>query len=254
MASPTKFIKKILKRYIWGLLSTIILLIIIFFAIQKQPKILDGNRIKIIDKIGENYLIRGSNPFSINTEGKRIFDYPSLKKYIKQSIENKGFKTPEDFYLIDISLLNLDAYFQIHQEQEFFKNHPQLGEVKNYSEISPLLLFMPLSQYRPVNHVTLSYHHNLDQLIASLHQQLSIKNNSKPKIIYVHCNAGRDRTGVISAGYRMRYQNMNLRQALQNNIDEVGRNPESLLYDALVGYCNYLKQNFQKPDNFCEIN
>ena len=30
----------------------------------------------------------------------------------------------KDFYLVDISLLNLDAYFQIKEEQEFFKKYP----------------------------------------------------------------------------------------------------------------------------------
>ena len=53
------YFKKILLIFII-IFST---LPIIFLAIQKTPKTLDGSRIKLVDNIGQNYFFRGSNPF-----------------------------------------------------------------------------------------------------------------------------------------------------------------------------------------------
>ena len=50
--------------------------------------------------------------------------YVLIKKYLNQTLEKEGKKPLKDFYLIDISLLNLDGYFQIKEEQEFFKKYP----------------------------------------------------------------------------------------------------------------------------------
>ena len=44
---------------------------------------LDQSRIKIVDNIGKNYLIRGSNPFA-NNLGERKFSYHELKKFINK--------------------------------------------------------------------------------------------------------------------------------------------------------------------------
>lgn len=251
----TKFFQKITniksrKPLIFWLIILCLSLTISFFALQKKPKIMDGSRIKIVDNIGENFLIRGTNPFTIDSNGKRIFNYNDLKKYINQTLENRGFKPLDDFYLIDISLLNLDAYFQIKQEQKFFADNPHLGETKNHSEISPLLLLMPFSDYKLINKITQNYHQNLSVVIQEIHDKL-LQTHSKPVIIYVHCNAGRDRTGVLSAGYRMLYKNMNLQQALQQNIQDVGRNPEYFLKDTVISYCHYIKNKMFKHNNFC---
>lgn len=222
---------------------------IIFLAIQKTPKTLDGSRIKLVDNIGQNYFFRGSNPF-VDKFGEKVFSYHDLKKYINQTLEKEGKNPLQDFYLVDISLLNLDAYFQIKEEQEFFQKYPNLGEVKNYSEIAPELLFTPFSSNPVAYKITKNYHEKLTKLLQEIRQTLE-KESVKPVVIYAHCNAGRDRTGALSASYRMLYQNMDLPQAINKNIEEVQRSSESLLKSSVSSYCNYLQKELKREKKSC---
>jgi hypothetical protein len=222
---------------------------IIFFALQKNPKNLDGTRVKLVDSVGQNYFFRGSNPF-VNKLGEKVFSYHDLKKYINQTLEKEGKKPLKDFYLVDISLLNLDAYFQIKEEQEFFKKYPHLGEVKNYSEIAPELLLTPFSSNPIAYKITKNYHEKLTKLLQEIRQTLE-KESDKPIVIYAHCNAGRDRTGALSASYRMLYQNMDFPQAVNKNIEEVQRSAESLLKSSVSSYCNYLEKEHKQKKNSC---
>jgi hypothetical protein len=239
------YFKKILLIFII-IFST---LPIIFLAIQKTPKTLDGSRIKLVDNIGQNYFFRGSNPF-VDKLGEKVFSYHDLKKYINQTLEKEGKKPLQDFYLIDISLLNLDAYFQIKEEQEFFQKFPNLGEVKNYSEIAPELLLTPFSSNPIAYKITKNYHEKLTKLLQEIRQTLE-KEVDKPVVIYAHCNAGRDRTGALSASYRMLYQDMDLTQAVNKNIEEVQRSSESLLKSSVSSYCNYLQKEHKQEKKSC---
>ena len=222
---------------------------IIFLAIQKTPKTLDGSRVKLVDNVGQNYFFRGSNPF-VDKFGEKVFSYHDLKKYINQTLEKEGKNPLQDFYLVDISLLNLDAYFQIKEEQEFFQKYPNLGEVKNYSEIAPELLFTPFSSNSIAYKITKNYHKKLTKLLQEIRQTLE-KESVKPVVIYAHCNAGRDRTGALSASYRMLYQNMDLPQAINKNIEEVQRSSESLLKSSVSSYCNYLQKELKREKKSC---
>ena len=222
---------------------------IIFLAIQKTPKTLDGSRVKLVDNVGQNYFFRGSNPF-VDKFGEKVFSYHDLKKYINQTLEKEGKNPLQDFYLVDISLLNLDAYFQIKEEQEFFQKYPNLGEVKNYSEIAPELLFTPFSNNPIAYKITKNYHEKLTKLLQEIRQTLE-KESDKPVVIYAHCNAGRDRTGALSASYRMLYQNMDLPQAINKNIEEVQRSSESLLKTSVSSYCKYLQKELKREKKSC---
>ena len=238
-------LKKILLVFIIVLLT----FPIIFLAIQKTPKTLDGSRVKLVDNVGQNYFFRGSNPF-VDKFGEKVFSYHDLKKYINQTLEKEGKNPLQDFYLVDISLLNLDAYFQIKEEQEFFQKYPNLGEVKNYSEIAPELLFTPFSSNPIAYKITKNYHEKLTKLLQEIRQTLE-KESVKPVVIYAHCNAGRDRTGALSASYRMLYQNMDLPQAINKNIEEVQRSSESLLKSSVSSYCNYLQKELKREKKSC---
>ena len=238
-------LKKILLVFIIVLLT----FPIIFLAIQKTPKTLDVSRVKLVDNVGQNYFFRGSNPF-VDKFGEKVFSYHDLKKYINQTLEKEGKNPLQDFYLVDISLLNLDAYFQIKEEQEFFQKYPNLGEVKNYSEIAPELLFTPFSSNPIAYKITKNYHEKLTKLLQEIRQTLE-KESDKPVVIYAHCNAGRDRTGALSASYRMLYQNMDLPQAINKNIEEVQRSSESLLKTSVSSYCKYLQKELKREKKSC---
>lgn len=233
-----RFLKKI---FIIAIL-TILILLITLGLIQKNPKNIDVNRIKIVDNIGANYLFRGSNPY-VNIYGKSIFSYHDLKRYINQILIKEGKNSLSNFYLIDLNLLDIDAFFQIRQERDFFIKNPHLGSFKNFSEISVDLLLMPFNSLNFVSKITDDYHAKLTKTLVEINQILA-KQQSTPVVIYVHCNAGRDRTGLFFAAYRMFFEKSNLSTVIQKNITEVNRNAEYLLADTIESYCFYLQRNF----------
>jgi len=242
--------KKKLKKWSIFAFFLIIFLIILFFLLQKKPKEFSANRVNLIDNFGNNYLFRGSNPFK-NIYGEPEFSYPQIKLAINQNLKSQNIAELQDFYLIVISLLNGDHYFEIQKERDFFKKYPNFGKIESFSEISPSLLAMPFYEYKIANDITKNYHSQLTKLLTHINQILKTKSN-KPVVIYVHCNAGRDRTGVISATYRLLFKNYNLRQVVDKNIDEVGRNAESFLESSIISYCFYLKNQKLIGENFCK--
>ena len=122
--------------------------------------------------------------------------------------------------------------------------------MKNYSEIAPELLFTPFSSNPIAYKITKNYHEKLTKLLQEIRQTLE-KESDKPVVIYAHCNAGRDRTGALSASYRMLYQNMDLPQAINKNIEEVQRSSESLLKSSVSSYCNYLQKELKREKKSC---
>lgn len=239
-----------IKKWSILLFFALIFSTLLFFLLQKKPKEFNANRVNLIDNFENNYLFRGSNPFQ-NIYGEPEFSYLQIKNAVNQNLRSQNISELEDFYLIVISLLNADHYFEIQKERDFFKKYPNIGKVENFSEISPALLATPFYEYKIANDITNNYHLELTKLLTHINQTLKTKSN-KPIVIYVHCNAGRDRTGVISATYRLLFKNYNLQQAVNKNIEEVGRNAESLLESSIISYCFYLKNQKRIGENFCK--
>ena len=239
-----------IKKWSISLFFALIFLISLFFLLQKKPKEFNANRVSLIDNFEKNYFFRGSNPFK-NIYGEPEFSYPEIKLAINQNLRSQNISQLEDFYLIVISLLNVDHYFAIQKERDFFKKYPNIGKVENFSEISPALLATPFYEYKIANDITKNYHWQLTKLLTHINQTLKTKSD-KPIVIYVHCNAGRDRTGVISATYRLLFKNYSLQQAVKKNIEEVGRNSESLLESSIISYCFFLKNQKLIGENFCK--
>lgn len=241
--------KEIFMKLFWTVFTITIVLIITFFAIQKKPKEFQTERIALIDSSGNNYLFHGSNPF-IKNGNKFIFSYDQLKTYFNNSLQKKNQKPLNDFYLIDVSLLDLDEYYTIKDEKKFFEDNPQKGTMINISTISPALLLNNFDYEIFTNYTVRNYNSHITKFLNQLHETLK-KPNNKPIVIYVHCNGGRDRTGFITASYRMLFQNVNLQEASLKNKVEMGRNSEGVYESAMSSYCNYVKNNYSKNINYC---
>jgi len=233
----------------WIAFALALVFIATFFLIQKKPKNFDGSRVALVDSSGKNFLFRGSNPF-VKKDGKVVFAYDELKNYFSEILENKGMELPQDFYLVDVSLLDMDEYYEIKKEQAFFKKNPKQGHVLSISTPSSALLFSELEHNLFTYNIVENYNswitHNLD----ILHKILEEKSD-KPVVIYVHCNGGRDRSGFILASYRMLFKNMDLDDVnLQNRI-EVGRSSEGFYQSAITSYCYYLQEKYGKTSGYC---
>lgn len=66
-------------------------------------------------------MFRGNNPFIIK-DGKMIFAYDEITSYFNKILTKKGEKPLDDYYLIDVSLLDIDQYFVIKKKKNFLPN------------------------------------------------------------------------------------------------------------------------------------
>ena len=235
-------IKRIAASLLWIGLALSLILIAVFFFIQKIPKNLDSTRIALIDSVENNYIFRGNNPF-VTKNGEKVFAYDELTKNFNSILNKQGLALPQDYYLVDFSLLDLDEYYDIEKERKFFAANPQAGRLINVSTLSPSLL---LKSSKDANKITKevieNYNSWLTETLEKLHE-IAAKKLDKPVVIYIHCNSGRDRTGMIAANYRLLFSKMNLAEVRQKNIAEAGRNSDEFYDRAMRSYCLHVKQS-----------
>lgn len=82
----------------------------------------------------------------------------------------------------------------------------------------------------------------LDQRTEALHTLLGSNDpNSRPVVIYVHCEQGHDRTGELVGAYEMRYKGMSFQDVWKANADVAGS--QGIMcpsYYALQSFCEWL--------------
>ena len=245
-----KFTRAIKKIFLTAV-TLLLVLVIIFFMIQKNSKNLNRDRVALVDVIGNSYIFRGNNPF-VTKNGKRVFAYDELKSQFNEILQQQGYDAVQNYHLIDISLLDLDEYYTLQEEKSFFSKNPEYGGVMiNISTLSPSLLFEGFAESNFVTkHITTDYSQWVTNTLEEIHEMAS-RQTDKPVIIYIHCDGGRDRTGLIVAGYRMLFNNMNYAQVKLKNVNEVGRNSEALYDQAIHSYCLHIKRSYRKADDYC---
>eukprot|EP01147_Barroeca_monosierra_P003631 gene3631-6210_t len=149
-----------------------------------------------------NMLFRGDLPITNHT-----FVYDELVSTMTTAAKDAANLTfPAKFYLIDLSLLNPTELPDEIVEKNFFKNHPKLGQ----------LFFFQSSRtvwQRMAKNLTNWQLDKLPDKMMLLDQFLSVKKDL-PNIIYIHCEAGMDRTGEMSGSYYMHSLNMTFQHAL----------------------------------------
>lgn len=119
------------------------------------------------------------------------------------------------------------AAFEI--EDHFFMNNP-VGNLIHY-ELHKLLM---------KGLITRNLGRIYDEVITDLRQQLTSPANA-PKIIYVHCKAGLDRTGTVIAGYAMKYLGYSYNEAIAINITQgLSRAPDFYATIGIKEYARYL--------------
>ena len=243
-------VNKIIAKIFFTVLAVILIFVSIFFLIQKRIKELDRNRIALIDVVENNYIFRGNNIF-VKKNGEMVFAYDELTSYFNNILTKNGRKSLTDYYLIDVSLLDLDHYDAIKGEEQFFSTHPNYGEVINISTLSPSLLIGQFSDSNIItSSITKGYKLWITDTVKKIHD-MALNQIDKPIVVYIHCNAGRDRTGLIAASYKLLFNNIKLSEVRSQNITEAGRNSVDLYDQAIGSYCLYIKQLYNKPADYC---
>jgi len=185
-----------------------------------------------------NFLFRGNLPIEQNS-----FSYEDLVKALKNA--TPGGALPAQFFLVDISLLNRinpqeDRHLTI--EQRFWQQNPQLGKLLNhpvYGSLSSPNSYPNAVRKKLEKIPTLS---NTDALVDSLENLLqSSQANNVPLVLYIHCEAGKDRTGEVAASYAMKYLGSSYADAYANAKRIARRDISTLSRNELQWYAYFLK-------------
>jgi hypothetical protein len=233
------------KKIIIALILCASFLFAIFIFIQKKTSTLDGNRVALMDIVGSNYIFRGNSPL-VTKDSDDYLAHDQLKAHFNQRLSEKGLPPLNDFYLVSVSLFNLNEYYLAKREREFFQQNPNLGEVVAISLIQPALLLSELDIPNLSQLMANQYHAWFTKKLKLIHS-LALPVDSKPRVIYVHCYAGRDRTGMLAANYKMLFNKANsLKDIRLENIVEAGRHSRQFYDNSIRSYCEDLNRNYNR--------
>ncbi|KAJ3438085.1 phosphatase [Anaeramoeba flamelloides] len=210
--------------------------------------------VHLIDSYQGNYLFRGNEPVINGT----FFAYPELTETMKKIIEAQGFTAPTNFELIDMNFLNLfskkeaentkieEDWYQKHSQSQNFFAWPIYGSVTDPD--------MYTDEERKKKALTFD-NWDIDRLTPRLKitYDLLHKVDTLPKLIYFHCEGGKDRTGEFGGSYMMLHFGWDYAKALYWDTQIAGRVLEIFSINHLHWYCYYLKEKLGR-DISCELN
>lgn len=183
--------------------------------------------LSLLDHRGNTYLFRGKTPV---VEG--IFLEEELREAILQF---EGVTLPQDFKLILVSLMNRFGDFK-----EVASERKWEGELYRY----PLFgaFFSPSCFPKPAR--SLLYIRDTDglcRLMARLDAMME-ENKTEDTVIYLHCFAGKDRTGEASSCYLMQFKGCSYQDAVMDS-ERIARRPlNAMSMNAIRSYAYYLKE------------
>jgi len=204
------------------------------------------DRYRFVDRAGQNFLFRGND---IVGNGQLLYD--QLITGIKWAANQSQIKDfPDKFFVVDYCLLEIELS-DWETEEQFFTNNTSLGTFVHDPILGALSnpLWFPDS-VRQVMAEDMAGLDNLPRTIAHLVSLLQT-NSTLPTVIYLHCEAGKDRTGETAGAYYISQLGISLNQALyyDNKCVEGSRDIEIFSQWGLEWYCWYLKYSDAKFSN-----
>jgi hypothetical protein len=185
-----------------------------------------------------NFLYRGDMPIN----GQQ-FSYDELRSALKNA--TPGGALPDQYFVVDISLVNsINPQEAVHLgiERRFWKDNNELGQVINhpvYGSLTSPNDYSTEERKRLEKIPTLS---STDVLLENI-QSLLLANqlNGLPLVLYIHCEAGMDRTGEVAAAYAMKYLGSSYADAYANAKRVARRELRSVSRNELQWYAYYLR-------------
>lgn len=204
---------------------------------RTPPEDPSKHHLYLMDRVGKNTLVRGSCP--CNEQGK--FDGEILRRDVESFLKAQGERLPSSYRVLDLTLMNsISDYKMLGSEKQWFKAHPEAGELWIYplygSNLDPLR-FTPERRTKIIKTDDID---GLKPLMRQLHQAVQTQHTT-PYLIYLHCKAGKDRTGEAAACYLMQFKGFSYQEvvALDAWIAEREVHPQKL--NAIRWYAFYLR-------------
>lgn len=183
--------------------------------------------VRYVDHVGPNSLFRGPLPMTTTAEGRSTFDYPGLKQALQTATTPVGLTVPDDFYLIDLDLMQIesrDDAAAIVVERQYFVDAPSSGEIHIWGMRGTGINVTDRDLTEDVrNNLALHLDDWLEDKLVERVQRIRdwLENGAAgaraPVVIYMHCLGGMDRTGELSGAYYLRYMDMSWKDVNEIN-------------------------------------
>lgn len=188
----------------------------------------------LLDADNGNLLFRGPKPVQRSSNGTVVFDYEGLMSVLQERVKTQlpGAFPTKDFYFLDISLVNFAGNTTtsgpITQADILTAEYHGFGgkgdfNMNEYSALPRKGAVPPTITFKlTVNKQTVSVDGRLYWWymkpsttgaknsylpgLATLLSNLMGKKHDKPYVIYIHCNAGSDRTGEVAVSYLLTHR------------------------------------------------
>ena len=153
------------------------------------------SRMRIVDTVGSNILVRGNIPLK---------GHESAFPEILTKLEERRIHILPNHLIIDISLLHGNGSDEKLIKREMKNENPQVHlihwEIREMN-VSPWdVPYHARDQYLKNQTDFNSYVALIDFIYETMHE-----NHNRQYILYVHCEHGIDRTGIVIGGYQLRY-------------------------------------------------
>eukprot|EP00730_Choanoeca_flexa_P011135 TRINITY_DN2381_c0_g1_i1.p1 TRINITY_DN2381_c0_g1~~TRINITY_DN2381_c0_g1_i1.p1 ORF type:complete len:239 (+),score=70.31 TRINITY_DN2381_c0_g1_i1:1-717(+) len=204
----------------------------------------DPNRMRLIDVVktadgnDTNYFYRGNLPITSNHTFAMRAVYNQAAILAKQA----NLTLPAELYFVDLSLLDLeleDAFI----EKNYFEKNPENGEYVSLPTVGDLVAPKSVSETLRKELARDLPRWQIDKLpskMDKLHTLLR-KTYPQPALVYIHCEAGMDRTGEMSGSYYLHALNYTFAHALAVDNSIESRSISKYSRNAFQWYCYYLQ-------------
>jgi Dual specificity phosphatase, catalytic domain. len=198
----------------------------------------------LLDAGKNTYLFRGKMP---ERDGR--FCYEELACQFSDYLTQTGQQLSPDFDLLCISLLNCSEGKERKIESQWFSQNPNKGRLWMY----PLF-----GSWVDPCHLSASFRKSvlacdpdgLQSLMLQMKWQMDSGHpEGRDMVIYIHCHAGKDRTGEAAACYLMQYKGYSYQQATALAKQVAGRKLRRVSVNAIRWHAFYLRDTL----NFATI-
>lgn len=161
---------------------------------------------------------------------------------MRQAAKNKSVELPPTFYILDVSLLNPTELPDEAVEKKFWSAHPTLGGYINWPIVGSFRNASTESasaveqKAKTLNTWSVDKLPEKVALLTSYLSEQSSQGGNVSTVIYIHCEAGTDRTGEVSASYYMKVLNQSFHDALEYDDHINSRVIKPLSQNALQWY------------------
>jgi len=202
----------------------------------------DNSVLRLVDQHKNTYFFRGKLP---EKGGK--FCYECLTQQFRNALSEKGMSLSDDYVLICISLLNCSEAKTRKVECKWFAENPQKGCLWLYPLFGSIANPCHLSQ-RMRNGFLRYDPDGVRNLIAQLKGMVDWGDPyGRDMVIYLHCHAGKDRTGEAAAAYMMQYQGYSYHDAVSICKKIANRKLRRVSLNAIRWHAYYLRETERYP-------